>query len=186
MTEDQVQSVKILSDNATILLWITGGGLFKARRPAFSLVLGLARSLMLERPSLSMPVLDVDDINNDLHASSVNVVYVLRQVMCNPNPEFEYRQYDRILYISRFVPDQGLNKRFRQTQNADVVPVPVQEVGRCSLAMKDYGQLDSIYFKQEPQCVVDLKPHSLEVNVKSVGLNAKVPSSAVTIDTRLS
>ncbi len=174
VTEEEFESVKLLSENASVLLWITGGELFKGHRPKFSLILGLARSLMLERPSLSMPVLDIDDINNSLDVSTTNVIYVLRQAMQNSKPEFEFRQKDGNLYISRFVPDISMNKRFSQTQNAESVPTTVREAGHCELALKDTGQIDSIYFEQKPKINVDLEPHSVEVRVKAVGLNAKV------------
>lgn len=65
MTNTELQAIKTMTDNASILFWVTGGSLFKSHLPMFSLVLGLARSLMLERPSFKIPVLDLDKITDD-------------------------------------------------------------------------------------------------------------------------
>ncbi|KAI9742877.1 MAG: hypothetical protein M1818_003606 [Claussenomyces sp. TS43310] len=172
MTAAQLQAVKIMAENASNFLWITGGRLFKAQRPEFALVLGLARSLMLERPSLKMPVLDLDNGLTGAAASSKHVIAVLHQAMHSNKPDFEYRQYDGILYNSRFVPDVSLNRRFRQVQDAEVIELPVADAGNCSLAMKNAGQIDSLRF-EEAEKRTAIKPGYVEVQVKAVGINAK-------------
>lgn len=173
MTEPQLQAVKIMADNASVLLWITGGGLYKAERPEFALILGLARSLMLERPSQKIAVLDLDNHMIDATTSSEHVVSVLHEAMYSSKPDFEYRQHDGVLYNSRFVPDLSLNKRFRQAQDAEAVTLPVSEAGNCQLALKRVGQTNTLHFKQVRDDT-ELQPGYLEVQVKAVGINAKV------------
>ncbi|KAF4632579.1 hypothetical protein G7Y89_g5546 [Cudoniella acicularis] len=97
MSESKLQGVNIMAENASVLFWITGGTLFKAKRPDFSLVLGLSRFLMLERPSLKMPVLDLDIENIATAVSSTQVISILHQVMYSTKPDFEYRQVDIVL-----------------------------------------------------------------------------------------
>jgi len=173
MTESQLQAVKVMADNTSVLLWITGGSLYKAERPEFALILGLARSLMLERPFQKIAVLDLDNHMIDATKSSEHVMSVLHEAMYNPKPDFEYRQHDGVLYNSRFVPDLSLNKRFRQAQDAEAVTLPISEVGNCQLALKRVGQIDTLHFKQVRDDTV-LQPGYLEVQVKAVGINAKV------------
>ena len=172
ITNDLMQQIKLLSENAAILLWVTGGGLFKAQRPEFALVLGLARSIMLERPSLKMPVLDVDRYSERPVTTSNNILKVLRQTMHSRKPDLEFRQHDGVLYSSRFVPAASLNKRFRQVQDGETVQTSVTGADTYKLAIKHVGKLESLYFvKHDP---VEVQPGYLQVKVKSVGLNAKV------------
>ena len=173
MTDVQLQLIKMMVDNASVLLWITGGGLFKASRPAFSLILGLARSLMLEVPSLKMPVLDLDNISDDYLTSIKNVAYVLNQVIHRAKPDFEYRQHNGFLYNSRFIPDFSINTQFRKAQNSEIESTPIQEAGHCQLAMKDVGHIDTIFFQQQPHGKPRLRPGYVEIQVKAVGLNGK-------------
>ena len=168
MTDIELQAIRKMTDNASILLWITGGALLRAQRPKFSLVLGLARSLMLERPSLKIPVLD------DRRKSSDNVLSVLRQIIHRGKSDLGYRQYNDTLYNSRFVLDLPINKLFRQTQDAKIVLRSLGEAGHCRLAMKSAEQMNSIYFQQQPQFNSQIPSQFLEVKVKVVGLNAKV------------
>ncbi|TAQ88229.1 hypothetical protein B7494_g3462 [Chlorociboria aeruginascens] len=171
VSEAQLNAIKIMAEQASVLLWITGGRLFKAKHPQYSLVLGLARSLMLERPALKMPVLDLDNGITETATTCSHVVSVLQQLW-SAKPDYEYRQYEGILYISRFLSDTALNKRFRQVQDAEVVPLPVEKVEASKLAMKSAAQIDTLHF-EEIDRLAELKPGYIEVSVKAVGLNAK-------------
>ena len=175
MTDSELQAIKVMTDNASILLWITGGALFKAQRPLFSLVLGLSRSMMLERPSLKMPVLDLDNISSAWNLSSESVIFILRQAMHKAKPDYEYRQYNGTLYNSRFIPDLSINKQFRHSQNAEIIFTSIKEAGHCQLSMRSVGQIDTIHFEQQQN--LELLPQCVKIQVKSVGINAKVSTS---------
>ncbi|MCJ1246453.1 hypothetical protein MMC30_003660 [Trapelia coarctata] len=172
-TPDQVNSIKAMTDNASLLVWITGGGLLRAKRPSFSLVLGLARSLMLEQPSLKMFVVDLDEVNTGLAISRDNIMAVLSQAMHSMKPEFEYLQHEGILYSSRFIPDESMSKRFRQGQNAETVSMSLKDAERCQLGIKRTGHLDTLHFDQRIEKQAPLQPDHVEVQVQVVGLNAK-------------
>ena len=174
MTDHQMRMVKRMIDNASILLWVTGGALFKAQRPLFALVLGLARTVMLERPTLKMPVLDLDTTTHDLATSARNVVVVLRQAMCSPSPDFEFRQQDGVLHVSRLTPDRLVNQKFRQSKNAELVSKSLESAGNCRLNIREVGQIATLHFKQQSVTTKDLPEEYLEVQVKAIGLNAKV------------
>lgn len=60
INHNQLEKARVLSENASILMWVTGGSLYIASSPDFSLILGPSRLLMLERPSLKMPVFDLN------------------------------------------------------------------------------------------------------------------------------
>jgi acyl transferase domain-containing protein/NADPH:quinone reductase-like Zn-dependent oxidoreductase len=170
---DDIECIKALTDNSSTLVWITGGAHFKAKRPSFSLISGLARSLMLEQPSLKMYTVDLDNLMSDFSSSSANIIRVLQQALFSPKPEFEYSQYSGVMYSSRFVPEDSMNKRFRNAQNAETRSTKLLDVGHCQLSIKSAGQLDSIHFEQQILEDPTVAPGFVEVQVKAVGLNAK-------------
>jgi acyl transferase domain-containing protein/NADPH:quinone reductase-like Zn-dependent oxidoreductase len=169
----EMDCIKAVTDNSSTLIWITGGGHFKAKRPSFSLIGGLARSLMLEQPSLKMYTVDLDNLIDDFASSTSNIIRVLQQALFSLKPEFEYSQHKGVMYSSRFVPEDSMNKRFRSAQNAESRLMKLRDVGRCQLGIKSAGQLDSLYFDQEVLEEPLIKPGFVEVQVKAVGLNAK-------------
>jgi hypothetical protein len=173
MTNFQLQNVKHIAQHSSILCWITGGGLYKSSNPDFALVLGLSRSLMLEHPMLKMPVIDLDPqvISPDILAS--NVISVLNQVLHSENPDLEYRQHNDVLYSSRIVPDVALNQIFRRTRDAETIRLPISEAGRCRLAIKNVGQIDSLHYV-ETEYQGQITKGYLEVEVRAMGMNAKV------------
>jgi hypothetical protein len=173
ITPNQFKAVKTMADRSSILLWITGGLLFKAQKPEFALVLGLARSLMLEKPSLKMPVLDLDNGISSEKMSIEHIVSVLDQVTNNKKPDLEYRQYNGVLYNSRFVPDMSLNRRFRQVQDKDILRLSLADAGHCNIAIGTVGQIDTVYFEEIEQHPKVEAGH-VEVRVNAVGINAKV------------
>jgi len=60
--DEQMGRVKIMTDNASIILWVTAGDLLGSKSPNFALVQGLSRALMMEQPSLRFLTFDVDNI----------------------------------------------------------------------------------------------------------------------------
>ena len=179
MTDHQMRMVKRLIENASVLLWVTGGALFKAQSPLFALVLGLARTVMLERPTLKMPVIDLDSTTQDLATSARNVLVVLRQATCSASPDLEFRQQDGVLHISRFIPDRVVNQRFRRFKNDELASESLESAGNCRLNIQDVGQLDTLHFKQQSTVTSELPEAYLEVRVKAIGLNAKVLISRI-------
>ena len=173
MTNSESQAVQMLTEKASILLWITSGRLFKAQSPELAMVLGLARSMMVERPSLKMPVLDLDNGITDAPTSSDHIVSVIQHVMQNTKPDLEYRVYDGALYVSRIIPDASFNKRFRQAQDSEVIQTPISDSVNCKLAVEHVGQIDCLHFKSREQ-EAQIRPGYLEVQVKVVGINSKV------------
>jgi NADPH:quinone reductase-like Zn-dependent oxidoreductase len=163
-----------ISETASVLLWLTGGSLFKSDSPEAAIILGLARCLMLERPSLKMPVLDLDKTSGNLTQMAENACAVLSQVLLdtNTNPDLEFREHNRSLYISRFVPDGAQNIAFRQTQDAEKVPTPMRDIGFATLGLAAAGHIDTLRFEQGMMPGAVAAGH-VRVEVEAVGLNAK-------------
>ncbi|KAF3933903.1 hypothetical protein ABW19_dt0204636 [Dactylella cylindrospora] len=169
-TESELDRVKLLSDQASCLVWVTGGNLLSGQIPDHALAFGLSRAVMMEQPSLRYFVYDVDDINANSKRTARNIVSIFKRI--SPGlADFEFIERNGIPHVSRFIPDDGLNEAFRQTQGAETVKMPLEKVDSARLSIKTPGQFDSIYFKQI--AIPELAAHEVQVSVKSVGLNAK-------------
>ncbi|KAM3079651.1 hypothetical protein ACMFMG_006064 [Clarireedia jacksonii] len=173
ITTVQLEHLKILSENSSFLLWLTGGSLYKASNPEYAVILGLSRSLMLERPSLKMPVFDID-LTTPPATSARNVVSVMREVMSSGElvPDTEYRQHEGVIYHSRIVPDIVLNKEFRHLQDEEVTQILIEEAGYCKLGMKQVRNINTLRF-QEVEKDGPVPRGYVEVQVRAMGINAK-------------
>ena len=173
-TDADLARLKLLVESASIMMWITGGGLLHGKRPDFALYAGLARAVQLEQPSLKLLALDVDDFISDPDTLAVNIISVLEQSLRDPAPDYEYISHNGCLYVSRFTPDEIMNKNFNHTDTAPKATVSGKQAGRrCQLAIERVGQFDTLHFEPEPNPGNELDPDSVEVQVKFVGLNAK-------------
>jgi NADPH:quinone reductase-like Zn-dependent oxidoreductase len=172
MTPARQKAMVAITETATVLLCITRGGLLKSDDPEAATTLGFARTLMLERPSLKMPVLDLDKRKGSLVQMAKNVCAVLRQVFRETNPDLEFRDHNGSLYISRFVPDVAQNIAFRQTQDQETIPTTISDVGFATLGLAALGQIGALRFEQGMMPGV-VKTGYVRVKVEAVGINAK-------------
>ena len=172
ISDDDMARVKILTDNAASLVWVTGGNIIHGGNPDFGLVSGLSRAVMLEQPSLKFYTYDVDALgrHDNVHFTAQRLVSVLSQQ--GKVPDFEFAQQSGTVHVSRFTPDDGLNTIFRHKQGLQAMPSRLADASDVRLALKQVGQLDSIYF-QEQEAPLALAPTDVRVKVASVGLNAK-------------
>ncbi|KAF3925322.1 hypothetical protein ABW20_dc0108590 [Dactylellina cionopaga] len=174
-SESELNLIKLLTNQATCLMWVTNGNLMSGERPEYSLAFGLSRAVMMEQPSLRFFAYDVDDLNGNLQRSARNIVSLFKRIAPDL-ADFEYIERNGVPHVSRFIPDEGLNSAFRQTQEASTVKVPLGNIqaiqgASAQLSIKAPGQFDSIFFTQIS--LPELEPHEVQVSVKAVGLNAK-------------
>lgn len=171
ISDNDMDAFKVITDNASLLLWVTNGDMLSGKRPDFALVSGLSRALMMEQPSLQFLTYDIDDSTNDPVRSAHNLVQVLKE---NDGllVDFEYVEKNGVVHISRFTPDNDLNSEFRQKQGTEKVELSLQQARPMQIALDQPGQFDSIYFKQI-ELPATLATGQVQVQVKAVGLNAK-------------
>ena len=172
VSDDEMQSVKVITNNASRLVWVTRGNLLKGGHPDFGLVSGLSRALVLEQPSLTFITYDVDNISASVEKTAANIIAVLRQSQSQGVKDLEFIQSEGVVHVSRFVPDDSLNESFRKKQGEATVDVPLSEAKPAQLSIGRVGQFDTIYFKQITNPEV-LRAGDVQVGVKSVGVNAK-------------
>lgn len=169
-TDDEMYRIKLITNNASNIVWVTGGHLLEGTRPDFALVSGLARALMLEQPTLKFFTFDVDDIVSHVQRTAEHLASTLQQK--SNALDFEFIQHQGVVHVSRFVPDDTLNESFRQKQGTEIIEMPLHEAKPVKLSIERVGQFDSIFFKQV-KLQGPIHATAVQVQVTSVGLNAK-------------
>lgn len=170
ITDDEMARIKIMTDRATSLLWVTGGNITNGQRPDFGLVFGLSRAIVLEQPSLKFYVYDIDEIDVKVETTAQNLIAVLSQPSFKPDLEFV--QKHGVVHISRFTPDEGVNAQFRSKQGLEVSSLRLAEVGDAKLSIERPGQFDTVFFKQQ-EAPVTIAATDVRIKVASAGVNAK-------------
>ena len=184
ISAEEMRLMKIITDNASILVWITGGNLMAGVGPDFALATGLSRAMMVEQPVLKFLTFGLDDAVSNVDLTVSNIASILNEASHGQTSDFEYLQQDGLVHVSRFLPDKPLNETFRQKQNAEILPLTLQNSTPCRLAIGAPGQFQSIYFEKLDNQETQIEADFVEVNVKAVGLNAKVgpfPATAIAI-----
>lgn len=171
LSSNDLSRLKIMTNSAENLIWVTSGGTLKAKKPESSLALGIARSLNMEQPSRKFAFFDIECPPSTSSQTQANLVAIISEMLCEEQPDLENLQHEGVLYCSRFLPDGNLNDIFRERQSLEVTPVQISEAGRCLLAIERPGQFDTLYFEQEN--IRELDPHHIEIHVKCIGVNAK-------------
>ncbi|KAJ6092588.1 polyketide synthase [Penicillium sp. IBT 16267x] len=171
ITSEEMDALKIITDNASTILWVTNGDMLSGTRPDFALVGGLSRALMLEQPALQFLTYDIDNPSKSPELSARNIFDVISG-LDGALADYEYVEKDGVVHISRFTPDNDLNSAFRQKQGSEKVDLTLQQARPVQIALDQPGQFDNIYFKQI-ELPTTLAPKEIQVQVKAVGLNAK-------------
>ncbi|KAJ5672571.1 polyketide synthase [Penicillium longicatenatum] len=171
ISSEEMDVLKLLTDHASTILWVTNGDMLSGARPDFALVAGLSRALMLEQPALQFLTYDIDDPNNDPSRTAHNIFDVILG-LDGALADYEYVEKNGVVHISRFTPDNDLNSAFRQKQGSEKVDLSLQQARPVQIALDQPGQFDEIYFKQI-ELPGTLAPKEVQIQVKAVGLNAK-------------
>ena len=170
-SSDTHSCMQKITNNASKLLWVSGGNLIASGTPEFAAALGLSRAIMAEQPSLKFSVVDLDNTSENIELTISNLLSVFST--CDiEGSDHEFMQQDGVLHISRFVPDEFANDSFRDKKSADTKMMPLRTAQRCDLSMKEASQLDSLEFIQLPTRPAIPEDH-VEIEVKAVSLNAK-------------
>ncbi|KAK8062318.1 hypothetical protein PG997_014415 [Apiospora hydei] len=172
ISEEQMSLMKVMTNRASLILWICHAGFIAGENPEYAPVLGLSRAVMLEQPSLRFAVLDIDDVETNIENTAHNICKVVDQLMTTRDAELELSQKDQVIHSARWEPLDGLNSQFRLKQDEGLLEVPIEEAGPCQLHISHPGQMDTIHFisRDYPE---PLPADQVEIEVKSVGMNAK-------------
>ena len=176
LTESEMSSMKIITDQAAYILWVHGGGNMDAQRPDLAMVTGFSRSLVLEQPSLRFFTHDIDDPDADPETSITNIFRTLDDVHSEDCQDLEVVEKHGVPFTQRFVPEEELNETFRQKQGNRFAVKRLGDSKPLRLTIQSVGQFDTLAFNPETSSDGGLKAGFVEIDIKSIGLNAKVCS----------
>ncbi|KAL9598452.1 MAG: hypothetical protein Q9219_004488 [cf. Caloplaca sp. 3 TL-2023] len=172
LSESQMSSMKVMTDNASHILWIHGGGNIHATRPDLAMVTGFSRSLVLEQPSLRFFTYDLGDPEADTALSITNIIATIDDLHDSDCLECEVGEEKGVPYFQRFVPEEGLNSTFRQKFGNTAAEKTLCDAKPARLTIGNLGQFDTLALAPELEVADTLKPDHVEIEVKTVGLNA--------------
>ena len=171
MDDSALQAIKTITDNASLVLWLTAGGLLATLDPNMAPVLGLSRAVKAEQPSLSFVTLDIDDTTHHTEHSAKKISALLDQSLRGLSDD-EFVLHNSILHISRFIADEASNENFEIKKFKDTASVSLANAGHCKLFIQNVGQMETIAFKEMDRLASVPSDH-VEIRTKSIGLNAK-------------
>lgn len=170
ISDEDMERVKFMTNNAHSLVWVTNGNITEGGQPDYALVSGLSRALVLEQPSLKFYTFDLDTSEPDVTTTIERLLSTLNQDSIQP--DFEFVQRRNIVHVSRFVPDDGVNAAFRSKQGLQTTELALGEAGNVRLDIKNVGQFDTLYFKQQ-EVEPAIPSDHVRLQVASAGINAK-------------
>ncbi|KAI4176186.1 MAG: hypothetical protein LQ343_001230 [Gyalolechia ehrenbergii] len=173
LSESDMASVKLMTDNAASILWIHGGDNVNATRPDFAIATGFSRSLVMEQPSLRFFTYDIDDPEANIENSVMNILATIDHLHDADYHDLEVVEQRGVPFFQRFVPEEDLNTSFRQKWGNRAAEKNLGEAKPVRLTIDSLGQFDTLAFAPELRGVDELNPNFVELDVKSIGLNAK-------------
>ena len=181
INQEQLSCLKVITGNASKIAWITAGDLLASAHPDFSLVTGLARTLMAEEPDLSFYVLDIPALEISLERTTKNITAILKQHN-DQTIDFEFIQRNGVLHVSRFSKDTFNNEHF--DRGSPQAPEPTSKP-RAVLHRRDsriashllppgHSQFSQ---KQEPNRYETLDNGNIQIDASVFGISSQTLSS---------
>ena len=172
MTDTQMDSLKVITENASHILWLAGRHVIGGNNPDSGLVSGFARALMLEQPALRFSTFAIGDATSDADLVAKYTISILDGGGSEAFPEdLEFAQHNGLLHVSRFEYDDVLNKRFQEAMGRETVFRPLKEALPARLKFKVPGVAETVLFEQIGADLVGLNPDYVEIDVLSVVIN---------------
>ena len=185
INQEQLHCLKVITGNASKIAWLTAGDLLASAHPDFSLVTGLARTLMAEEPDLSFYVLDIPAPEISLECTTKNITAVLKQ--CKDQIlDFEFIQRNGVLHVSRFSKDTFNNEHFDRVSPQVLEPTSKPGTALCCRDSKISGhplppKYSQFSQKQEPNRSETLDSGNIQVDASVFGISSQtLPSSSIT------
>ena len=171
--EDGIGQMRILVARASRILWVTGGSFLQRPSPEFALASGVARSLILEQPTLSFFTFDVPKDELCIQATPKNLIAALSQSL-ESSTEYEFAQNKGIVYISRFVQDLHQNQLFQHKSKGKPTGTSLRNAKPCVLLHTPPGRSMKARFQRQERIVIpSLQPGYIEVETLSAGLSSQ-------------
>lgn len=168
ITDAELNKVKILTNRASKIIWISGDSVLESSNPDFALVSGLSRTLMLEQPSLSFFVFHLTQHDIESPHTANHILSVLKQ---EPGGlvDYEFAQENGVLHISRVTWDAEANERF---QRCSEEPKTLRQVESDHLVLPHVDLASDVPLKMPEISAPGLSDGFVEVEVSMIGLSS--------------
>ena len=176
MTENQWDEFKDLTTKGSSILWVTEGSQMEVKKPNNAMIHGLTRSIRAEDPSISITTLDVEKATNSSTVPTIDTILkTLQDSAPLTNVESEFVERRGVLYVSRILPDEPVNKVSAEEKNGpDAVDTYLHEEDvTVRLRAERLGTVDSIQYAAVDSKELPLGDNRVEVEVAAAGLNFK-------------
>lgn len=173
LNRTDMQAIKMMSQRAGMLLWMTGGDLLRRRRPDMAVVHGFCRAMRLEHYPVKFGILDVDypETSAEVVGRSISDVLIALQTQRRGDDEFILRS--GLLHVSRMTPHQCLNSSMAVMRSRTPITIPRKHLGPAQLTIRRPGEINTIYMEQQKRFLDHIQDNEVEIDVLAIGLNAK-------------
>ena len=153
LEDEEFDSIKCITENASCIVWVTCGGLTSALKPEYGMTSGFARVLRSEKQALELVTLGFDfDISLDEKVIEVLLNITTRQAVGGMSGETEYYIDRDIVHIGRLVPSRTINETFAAGKGE-----PKLASLDSSPALKGVLQSGRIFFQNDERAATPLE-----------------------------
>ncbi|KAI0005181.1 hypothetical protein F4779DRAFT_633577 [Xylariaceae sp. FL0662B] len=152
--------VQRIESSKSGILWVTNPTQIQCQDPRFAPIVGLARTLRLEK-NIDFATCEVDDMESPAAIRAVtNVFRRFHERDSGANQDFEYVISGGVVYVNRVFP----------LSLADTTQETLALRREAALKIGRPGLLDSLQWFSAPP-MMDLKEYEVEIEVSAVGFN---------------
>ena len=173
ITEAEWHGLQTIVSNAKSLLWVTNGSLLAGKQPLFATVSGIICGLKTEKQQLRLATLDLDLNESTPNHTTFDLIYELHTRTSDPSKgynDWEYRRKSGITYISRLMPDEGMNDvaNAKAQRLYSTTVMPLSQTKDTALQLK--SDQSGYYVEQAPDSMTPLNGSDVELEVKVLSI----------------
>ncbi|KAG6017861.1 Type I Iterative PKS [Claviceps lovelessii] len=177
MTKSTFSSLQTLLLNSAAVLWVTSGAYSAPMNPERNVAQGIFRVVRSEtqRP---LATIDIDPMSRLGAPSTADLIMSAFRFVNEPRKnearlDFEFYEREGQLFVPRVIADDTLNMSvFHRTHPSTTYTQSFQQADRrLKMVVGTAGALDSLYWTDDPECV--LADNEIEIRVVCTGINFK-------------
>ncbi|KAI0377617.1 hypothetical protein F5Y04DRAFT_272978 [Hypomontagnella monticulosa] len=180
VTETQWTAIQTVIQRECNLLWVTQGSQMTTNSPFNAICHGVFRTVRAEEPQLRIVTLDVETSATEVSSQAIGAIDRVLHDFQHPRStlsQCEYVERHGLLYISRILPNEALNRVNSQDSLGGRPPIITNlhaHRATVRLVSEKLGSLDSLAFVEVADGTPPvLRPDEVEVEIFASGCNFK-------------
>ncbi|KAL2802399.1 KR domain-containing protein [Aspergillus granulosus] len=163
----ELAGLQNMVSHASTVTWVTAGGLVNGSTPEQAMASGVARSVSSEMASVDFTTVDLNLSNTDSSVAANEVINALqRQINHAHGKETEYCVENGLVYISRLVEDETLNRQYGP-QSTVVQSVPLHESDK----LVGIPKANKLVFSYDDRADLPVGDNEVQIRVTLTDLN---------------